>query len=115
MFRTIASALVAAAVCAPAVAQTSNAPCFPIALIERELHQKFGEQQRFSGRASNGTEFRIYANADSGTWTLVGLPDGSSIGCFVLEGKSTDLAAKAPDAAPKDDAEKATPAPLQQF
>ena len=115
MFRTIASALVAAAICAPAAAQTANAPCFPIADIERELHKKFGEQQRFSGRASNGTEFRIYANADSGTWTLVGLPGNSSIGCFVLEGQSTDLAAKSPDAAPKDDAGKSTSAPLHQF
>jgi hypothetical protein len=116
MFRTIATALAAAAICAPAAAQTSNVPCYPIADIERELQQKFGEQQRFSGRASNGTEFRIYANADSGTWTLVGVPGNSSVGCFVLEGQSTDLAAKSPEAATEGDAGKTnSPTPLHRF
>jgi hypothetical protein len=88
----------ATAALAPAVAEAKLA-CYPLDKIEQALGTEFGEKQRFAGRESEGVEYRLYVNAETGSWSWVGVPAGTKIGCLIFAGKSHADMPSAPPAA----------------
>ena len=61
--------------------------CYPLAQIEQALGSEYGEKRQFSGRESEGVEYRLYVNAETGSWSWVGIPAGTQIGCLIFAGK----------------------------
>ena len=89
--RTVVASL---ALIGSAVAQSAAAgtpPCYPLNQIEQALGGQYGERQRFAGRDADGAdavEYRLYVNAETGSWSWVGIPEGTRIGCLVFSGRS---------------------------
>jgi len=61
--------------------------CHPLAQMEQALGSDYGEKRQFSGRESEGIEYRLYVNAETGSWSWVGIPAGTQIGCLIFAGK----------------------------
>lgn len=70
----------------PAVAQ--QAPCLPdVATLAGLLAKQYGERLTAAGVESGGNLVQVYANTESGTWTIVvSIPNGPT--CIVASGES---------------------------
>ena len=78
--------------------------CYPLAQIERTLDSDYGEIRHFSGRETAGIEYRLYINAKTGSWSWVGIPAGTQVGCLIFAGSADDAmprAESAPAAPPR--------------
>lgn len=68
-------------------------PCNPRADVLAHLASKYGETRRAIGLASANQVMEIFANAESGTWTItVTQPDG--VTCLVASGQSFEALAE---------------------
>ena len=70
--------------------------CYPLKQIEQTLHAEYGEKPHFTGRESEGIEYRLYVNADTGSWSWIGIPVGSDLACLIFAGRTP----RGPTAAP---------------
>lgn len=61
--------------------------CYPLDKMEQALNAEYGEKPHFTGRESEGVEYRLYVNAQTGSWSWVGIPAGTRIGCLVFAGR----------------------------
>ena len=86
MKRIIASLAGLAVALSPQLA-AAKLTCYPLAQIEQSLGSEFGEKRQFSGRETEGIEYRLYVNAQTGSWSWVGIPVGTQIGCLIFAGK----------------------------
>lgn len=83
LFAATALALAAAA---PAHAKLA---CYHLKQIEQALEAEYGEKPAFTGRESKtgeSIEYRLYVNAETGSWSWVGIPAGTEVGCLVFAG-----------------------------
>ncbi|MEL7300919.1 MAG: hypothetical protein AAFM92_11095 [Pseudomonadota bacterium] len=81
-----------------ATAAKSQQNCAPRAKVLERLTSGFGETRQSSGLAANRTLVEMYANEDTGTWTLtVTLPNGAT--CLVATGQSFESMASVAPAA----------------
>ena len=81
-----ATALTALAAAAPAQAKLA---CYHLAQIEQALGAEYGEKQAFAGREAKtgeSIEYRLYVNAETGSWSWVGIPAGTQMGCLIFAG-----------------------------
>jgi hypothetical protein len=84
--------------------------CYPLARMEQALSVEYGESAMFKGSEDKGTEYRLYVNRSTGTWSWVGVPKGTRIACLIFAGRSK------PDASiPPVETEKSAPPPVAQF
>ena len=58
--------------------------CGPIEMVVDMLEHQFGETL-LSQKEVDGLLFELWGNEDTGTWTLLGYPDGESV-CIVDDG-----------------------------
>ena len=86
MKRIIATLAGLAVVLSPQLAAAKLA-CYPLAQIEQTLGAEYGEKRQFSGRETEGIEYRLYVNARTGSWSWVGIPVGTQVGCLIFAGK----------------------------
>lgn len=110
-----AAAVFAAAVFAAAAPAQAKLACYHLKQIAQALESEYGEKQQFTGReAKTGEtiEYRLYINAETGSWSWVGIPAGTEIGCLIFAGTIPEKPGKPGAAAPS-----ATPstAPQAQF
>lgn len=93
---TIAGLALCIVLAAPAA--EAKLSCYPLKQVEQALGTEYGERQSFSGRdaagEASGVEYRLYVNADTGSWTWVGIPAGSEIGCLIFAGKIQEAPGK---------------------
>ena len=84
----------AAMILAATTAKAEPAPrnCGPHAQVVERLAEGYGESPVGLGLASNGTAVQVFANLDTGTWTITTtVPQG--ITCLVASGQSwTEIA-----------------------
>lgn len=64
--------------------------CYPLAHIEQALEAEYGEARHFTGHESTGIEYRLYVNARTGSWSWIGIPAGTQIGCLIFAGRGED-------------------------
>ena len=85
-----AVAILAAAAASGASPAEAKLACYHLKQIEHALEAEYGEKQRFTGHeAKSGAaavEYRLYVNAETGSWTWVGIPAGSEMGCLIFGG-----------------------------
>lgn len=63
----------------------ADAPCAPLAEITKRITDEFGETRAYVGLADDGNAVQAFANAKTGTWTLLAVaPDGTA--CVVTWG-----------------------------
>lgn len=73
------------AFCQPAPAQGRN--CAPRASLITQLSERYGERLQNQGLTQAGHMFEIFADTQSGSWTLlISLPSGLS--CIAAAGRS---------------------------
>jgi hypothetical protein len=60
--------------------------CYPLDRIEAALGAEYGERRQFAGRESEGVEYRLYVNGETGSWSWIGIPAGTQIGCLLFAG-----------------------------
>lgn len=77
----IASALVPSVV-------SAKLSCYPLAQIESALDTEYGELREFTGKEEAGIEYRLYVNAKTGTWSWIGIPKGTEVGCLIFAGRN---------------------------
>jgi len=71
----------------PAEAQPS---CASRDLVVERLASRFGETPRSVGLGANGNVVKVFASAETGTWTIiVALPNG--IACLVASGHAFEV------------------------
>ncbi len=87
MKRLLASALSLGIALAPQLAGAKLA-CYPLTQIEQLLDREYGEVRHFAGQESTGIEYRLYLNAKTGSWSWVGIPAGTKVGCLIFAGRS---------------------------
>ena len=110
---TAAAALAAVAAAAPANAKLA---CYHLKQIERALGAEYGERQEFAGREAKtgeAIEYRLYVNRDTGSWSWVGIPAGTEVGCLIFAG--TVPANSGSPGKPESDAPAPSAAPQAQF
>lgn len=84
--KTFLALTLAAILSSPVFAQES-APCAPRESIVTQLESKYGETRRGAGLQNRGAVTEVFANLETGTWTiLVTRPDGVS--CAVAAGEA---------------------------
>lgn len=84
-----AFALAAISIAGAASAQT----CAPRAAVLQHLSDNFGETRQSIGMAEQGRVVEVFANTDSGSWTItVTLPNGMT--CLVAAGESFEVLAE---------------------
>jgi len=90
------------AAAAPSAAEAKLA-CYHLKQIEQSLEAQYGEKPQFTGREAksgeSGVEYRLYVNAETGSWSWVGIPAGTEVGCLIFGGTMPDRPAK-PAASP---------------
>jgi hypothetical protein len=65
----------------------AQSQCGPRAGVVAQLADQFGETRRSMGLAANTTVMEVYANDETGTWTIaLTMPDG--VTCLVAAGQS---------------------------
>src|SRR5262245_26866778 len=64
--------------------------CYPLTQIESVLDAGYGEVRHFSGRETTGIEYRLYVNAKTGSWSWIGIPAGTQVGCLIFAGSADD-------------------------
>jgi len=75
-----------------ALAQNSN-QCGPREVILAQLAARYGEARKAVGLAANNAVVELFANAESGTWTITGtLPSG--VTCLIASGESFEALAE---------------------
>jgi hypothetical protein len=80
--------------------------CYPLDKLEQALGAEYGERPQFAGRESEGVEYRLYVNARTGSWSWVGIPAGTKIGCLIFAGKAHEsMPALEPRAKPEPPAQ----------
>jgi len=87
MKRILASAI-GFAVALPSSAALAKLSCYPLTQIEQALDAEYGEMRRFTGHETTGIEYRLYVNAKTGSWSWVGIPSGTKVGCLIFAGKA---------------------------
>ena len=105
MKKLVASVAIAASLFAAQAAEAKLA-CYPLKQIEQALGTEYGEKQQFTGREESAeakaVEYRLYVNAETGSWSWVGIPSGSEIGCLIFAGKMPEgRATPEPTATPR--------------
>ena len=93
MKRALAVTLGFACALAPAIAPataSAKLSCYPLAQIESALDTEYGEMRQFTGKEEAGIEYRLYVNAKTGTWSWIGIPKGSEVGCLIFAGRNDD-------------------------
>lgn len=66
-------------------AQITN--CFPLDTVVKQLADRHGETRQSTGLSANGHVFEVFANEETGTWTLtVTYPVGLT--CLIATGQS---------------------------
>lgn len=84
----LSAALMAAFFVSPAFGQQSQ--CGDRSSILKALTEKYGEAPVGRGMASNGAIVEIYANTETGSWTiLVNLPNGMT--CVPADGRNWEV------------------------
>jgi hypothetical protein len=89
MKRILVSALGLAVASAPQLAM-AKLTCYPLTQIERALDAEYGEMRRFSGREATGIEYRLYVNGKTGSWSWIGIPAGTGVGCLIFAGNADE-------------------------
>lgn len=84
MFRLLIAAL-AVSIALPAFAQGQN--CGPRESVHERLKEGFGESIQSIGLLQNNGVMEIWANVDTGTWTVVVTAPDASISCLVASGQ----------------------------
>ncbi|MEM9438788.1 MAG: hypothetical protein AAGA15_17305 [Pseudomonadota bacterium] len=75
----------------PSVSQTAN--CAARETVIERLASRYGESRQSVGMAANQTLMEVYANAGTGSWSLlVTLPNGNT--CLVASGNSYEAMAE---------------------
>jgi len=109
-----AAAFAALTAAAPAHAKLA---CYHLKLIEQALDAEYGEKPAFTGReskAGESIEYRLYVNAATGSWSWVGIPAGTEVGCLVFAGTTPDKQGK-PQAGDPANASSSPSAPDARF
>jgi hypothetical protein len=101
----VASVAIVASLFAAHAAEAKLA-CYPLKQIEKALGTEYGEKQQFAGREESAeaktVEYRLYVNAETGSWSWVGIPAGGEIGCLIFAGKMPETRANPePTATPR--------------
>lgn len=78
--------LIAALLIFAALPSHAQQQCAPVAAVSEGLAQNYGESRQASGVAGNGAGMELYANTDTGTWTLLVVTAGTA--CLVASGGS---------------------------
>lgn len=85
------AAIAGLALAAPHAAAAANPPCYPLDKIEELLGSEYGEKRSFAGKEdTKGVEYRLYVNLESGSWSWIGIPAGSQLGCLLFVGNRHD-------------------------
>ena len=82
-------------------AQASD-PCRPRDIVVERLASKYGEHARALGLVTNNGVVEVYANIESGSWTIT-VTTVTSLTCLIASGLSFEGPNSAPDV-PDDDA-----------
>jgi hypothetical protein len=82
-------------------AASAKVSCYPLAQIERALDTEYGETRHFAGSEETGIEYRLYVNAKKGTWSWIGIPKGTEVGCLIFAGRSEPASPAQPAAPPQ--------------
>lgn len=64
--------------------------CYPLTQIEQALDAEYGETRQFAGHETTGIEYRLYVNAKTGSWSWVGIPTGTKVGCLIFAGRAEE-------------------------
>lgn len=67
--------------------EAAQQPCAPMPALEQMLSEQFGETIQFYGLRSDSTLMLMFANIESGTWTLVAMTP-QQIGCILTDGEN---------------------------
>lgn len=97
MKRILASAI-GFAVALPPAAALAKLSCYPLTQIEQALDAEYGEMRQFTGHESTGIEYRLYVNAKTGSWSWVGIPSGTKVGCLIFAGQADQAPPSLPPA-----------------
>jgi len=84
---TLGFACALALAIAPATA-SAKLSCYPLAQIESALDSEYGEMRQFTGKEEAGIEYRLYVNAKTGSWSWIGIPKGTEVGCLIFAGRN---------------------------
>ncbi|WP_370227535.1 hypothetical protein [Cognatishimia sp.] len=99
--RVIAAICVLCSLPMPAQAQ-STAPCGERDQVITRLAEKFGEQVQAQGLDNNNGMVEVFANTDSGSWTIT-ITSATGLTCLMASGNSF-VDSSVARLAPKDDA-----------
>lgn len=69
------------------VAAQNTSPCGPRALVIERLAEKYGEHARALGLDTNNGMVEVFANMDSGSWTIT-VTSAQGLTCLMASGQS---------------------------
>lgn len=79
--------LLLAATLLPGLAEAQGRQCGPREKVVETLAQKYKENRRSIGLATQGRVMEVYASEESGTWTIVvTMPNGMT--CLIASGQA---------------------------
>ena len=81
-------------------AQASN-PCGPRDIVAERLASKYGEHARALGLDTNNGVVEVYANFESGSWTIT-VTSVTGLTCLIASGLSFEGLNTAPDVPDED-------------
>lgn len=67
-------------------AQGSMSNCAEIELLSERLAGKYGESVQTFGTAANGATVNLWANTNTGSWTITVIPPATTTMCLVASG-----------------------------
>ena len=94
MTRIIPAVVGLAVMLAPELA-TAKLSCYPLKQIRNALEAQYGDKPLFTGREAEGIEYRLYVNAQTGSWTWIGIPAGTALGCLIFAGRPARIPVRA--------------------
>lgn len=92
MKKVLAAAL-AVSLAVPALAQGRN--CGPRSIFVENLAEKYQETRQSIGLAANNTVLEVFANLETGTWTIL-ITSANGVTCAAASGGEFSLTATAP-------------------
>lgn len=101
--RHLATAAVAAAVLLPAVAQAQQPRCVPRDRLLAMAADTYGEAPAVRMLDRKGAVVEIFANRESGTWTLVVTPPPGIVSCPFGHGEAFEILPVAAPVVPGSD------------